>query len=135
MAGFFPLADCRTGNQPAGQQDLVRLEIALTELVPTEPPSHPRDPLLRDYYEEILNGLVYELYLPEELHGAGLRFFDLVAAADLPEIAAGGKARPADQLARLRDKFEELYAPAHPLRAALEKLHILEPVRIIEGKT
>ena len=85
---------------------------------------------MRDYYEEILNGLVYELYLPEELYGAGRRFFDLVEAADLPEIAASGKAQPAEQLARLRDKFEELYAPAHPLRAALEKLHTLESVRI-----
>jgi hypothetical protein len=34
----------------------------------------------------------------------------------------------------LRRKFEELYAPSHPLRAALQKLHTLEPIRIIEGK-
>ena len=96
--------------------------------------THPRDPLMCDYYEELLNALVYELYLPEELHAAGLQVFDLVEAADLPKIAAGAKAKPKEQLARLRDKFEELYAPIHPLRAALQKLHALESVRIIEGK-
>lgn len=38
------------------------------------------------------------------------------------------------QLATLRRKFEELYAPSHPLRAALQKLHTLNPIKIIEGK-
>ena len=38
------------------------------------------------------------------------------------------------QLADLRRKFEELYAPSHSLRAALQKLHTLDPIRIIEGK-
>ena len=41
---------------------------------------------------------------------------------------------PAAQLAALRRKFEEIYAPTHPLRAALQKLHTLEPIKIIEGK-
>lgn len=93
-----------------------------------------RDTLMLDYYEQILNALVYELYLPEDVHAAGLRFFDLVAAANLPQIDP--KVRDKDaQLVTLRRKFEDLYAPSHPLRAALQKLHTLEPIRIIEGKS
>jgi hypothetical protein len=83
---------------------------------------------------------VYELYLPEELHAAGLRLFERVGAAGLPELepaAPGAKpdpSRAAHQLTALREKFEHLYAPTHSLRAALQKLHTLEPIRIIEGK-
>lgn len=92
-----------------------------------------RDTLMRDYYEQVLNALVYELYLPEDVHTAGLHFFDLVAAANLPRVDREPR-NPATQLTALRRKFEDLYAPSHPLRAALQKLHTLEPIRIIEGK-
>lgn len=95
---------------------------------------HPRDPLMRDYYEEILNALVYELYLPDDLHTAGLHFFDLVMAANLPRVDREPH-DPAAHLTALRRKFEEIYTPSHPLRAALQKLHTLDPIRIIEGKT
>ncbi len=73
------------------------------------------------------------MYLPDDLHTAGLHFFDLVTAANLPRMDRGPR-DPAAQLAALRRKFEEIYAPSHPLRAALQKLHTLEPIRIIEGK-
>jgi len=95
--------------------------------------SGSRDSLMRDYYEQILNALVYELYLPEDLHAAGLRFFEQLAATKLPEISAS-PTDAAAQLADLRRKFEELYAPSHPLRASIQKLHTLESIRIIEGK-
>jgi hypothetical protein len=90
-----------------------------------------RDPLMVAYWERVLNGLVYELYFPEELHTAGLRLFDLVASADLPDVTALPEA---DRLPRLRQKFEELHDGAHPLRIALDKLQTLDTVRIIEGK-
>jgi adenine-specific DNA-methyltransferase len=89
---------------------------------------------MREYYEELMNALVYELYLPEDLHTAGLHFFDLIETAQLPDLAAKPKADAKEKLRLLRDKFEELYTPSHPLRAALQKLHTLDPIRIIEGK-
>jgi hypothetical protein len=116
---------------------LVRIIIFLTRNAMGNPTSHPRDPLMREYYEELLNALVYELYLPEELHTAGLRMFERVAAARLPALdAPAARSAPGDArlLTALREKFEELYAPTHPLRAALQKLHTLDPIRIIEGK-
>lgn len=90
-----------------------------------------RDPLMVAYWERVLNGLLYELYFPEELHAAGLRFFDLVASADLPDVTALAEK---DRLPRLRQKFEELHDGAHPLRQALDQLQSLETVKIIEGK-
>lgn len=114
---------------------LVQLAMLLTDLVPVgERPDHPRDPLMRNYYEELLNGLVYELYLPEELHAAGLWMFERLGTAGLPDLEALPKA-PAARLIALREKYEEFHAPTHPLRAALQKLHTLDPIRIIEGKT
>lgn len=89
--------------------------------------------MMPGHREQLLNALVYELYLPEDLHTAGLHFFDLVTAANLPQVDRAPR-DPAAQLAALRRKSEELYAPSHPLRAALQKLHTLDPIRIIEGK-
>ena len=90
-----------------------------------------RDPLMLAYWERVLNGLVYELYFPEEVHGAGLRLFKLVEQAGLPDIDA---IREPDRVSRLRMLFETLYDGTHPLRIALDKLQTLDTVRIIEGK-
>jgi adenine-specific DNA-methyltransferase len=102
-----------------------------------------RDPLMVAYWEQVLNGLVYELYFREELHAAGLRLFDLVAQAALPGLPSeapeerrGDLTQLSDpaRLKALRTKFEELYDIEHPLRAALFTLGNLETIRIIEGK-
>ena len=91
----------------------------------------PHDTAMLAYWERILNGLVYELYFPEEVHGAGLGLFDLVAAAELPDLNTIPEAQ---RLRRLREQYETLQAPDHPLRQALDKLQTLETVKIIEGK-
>ena len=83
------------------------------------------------YLEQILNGLVYELYFPDEAHGAGLRLFDLVAAAGVPDLESIPEAQ---RLPRLRQLFETLHDGTHPLKIALQKLQTLNTVRIIEGK-
>jgi hypothetical protein len=90
-----------------------------------------RDLLMQAYWEEVLNGLVYELYFPEEVHGAGLGIFDLVEKAKPPNIE---KILEKNRLPRLRKLFEELYDGHHPLKRALDKLQTVETVRIIEGK-
>lgn len=90
-----------------------------------------RDPLMVAFWERVLNGLVYELYFPEEVHAAGLRLFDLVTQARLPDISTLPEL---DRLTTLRPRFEELYDIEHPLRAALFTLGNLETVRIIESK-
>jgi len=90
-----------------------------------------RDPLMLAYWERVLNGLVYELYFPEDVHGADLHLFDLVEKAKLPDVNTLAEN---NRLPRLRQNFEELHDGAHPLRQALDQLQTLETVRIIEGK-
>ncbi len=82
------------------------------------------------YWERALNGLVYELYFPDELHAAGLHLFDIVEKAKLPDINLTPESKRLDVL---REKFEDLYDGNHPLRIALDKLQTLDTVRIIEG--
>jgi hypothetical protein len=121
-----------------------------------------RDPLMLAYWERVLNGLVYDLYFPEALDAAGLRLFDLVAQAKLPDLeGVGGAASPSSReegaaspshqgqagpatakgraaLDTLRQKFEELHPAlrdAHPVRIALDKLQTIDTIRVIEGKT
>lgn len=86
--------------------------------------------LLAGYFEQWVNALVYELFFPEPLHAAGLHFFRLTEQAKLPALSEI-KGR---ELATLRAKFEELYAPNHPLRQGLFALDSIEEIRIIEGK-
>ncbi len=91
----------------------------------------PRDPTMVAYWEQLLNGLIYELFFPEELYVHGLHLFDLIAAAALPDLGGLSKRECAS---RLRFEFERLYATEHPLRGALSILRSLETIRIIEGE-
>ena len=92
--------------------------------------SNPRDPLMSAYWEQVLNGLVYELYFQEDLYVHSLRLFDLVTAAALPDLDVLPER---ERLPRLRAEFERTYATEHPLRGALSTLRSLEIVRTIEG--
>ncbi|NLF68666.1 MAG: hypothetical protein GX575_06365 [Candidatus Anammoximicrobium sp.] len=119
--------------QRASIERIVRASVYLTKSTMTNKKSGVSyDPLILAYWERVLNGLVYELYFPEEVHGAGLRLFDLVEQAKLPDINTIPEAK---RLQTLREKFEDLSDSKHPLRIALDKLQTLDTVRIIEGKT
>jgi len=82
-------------------------------------------------YEQLINGLVFELFFPDELHAANIRLFEAC------EKAGVGK------LATLKDKAlvtaatelaGRIFATDHPVYAMLFDLQALEVVRIIEGK-
>ncbi|HUX90819.1 MAG TPA: Eco57I restriction-modification methylase domain-containing protein [Gallionellaceae bacterium] len=93
-------------------------------------------------YERLLNGLVYELFFPEDLHAKGVRLFDACAEAGItvwpaPDEATGKK-RPEKiaQLAwnlRASSTAEEIFHPQHPIYGMLFELQAVEVVRIIEG--
>ncbi|HVS72230.1 MAG TPA: TaqI-like C-terminal specificity domain-containing protein [Phycisphaerae bacterium] len=89
-----------------------------------------RDQLMRAYLERILNGLVYELYFKDELVRAGLRLFDIVSNAKVPELNAIPED---DRIRQLRAYFESIQGGGHPLRIALDRLQTLDTVRVIEG--
>jgi len=86
--------------------------------------------LVSGYFEQWINALVYELFFPDELHSAGLQFFQFVQMAKLRPLSdmAGEK------MSEIKSSFEALYQPNHPLRQSLYRLDSLEIVRILEGK-
>jgi hypothetical protein len=99
--------------------------------IANEPTSNPRDTLMLGYFEQIINGLVYELFFAEELHAVRLHPFTLVEQARLPKL---DEIPEKNRLAVLRETFERLYDTNHPLRGCLHDLGSLETVRIIEGR-
>ena len=93
-------------------------------------------------YERLLNGLVYELFFPEDLHAKGIHLFDACAEAGIadwpaPDETAGktGTARVA-QLGwnmRASSTADEIFQPSHPIYGMLFELQSVEVVRLIEG--
>jgi hypothetical protein len=73
-------------------------------------------------YERLLNGLVYELFFPEDLHAKNIRLFDACAAAGISD------GMDAQALAA------EIFHPRHPIYGQLFELQTLEVVRLIEGE-
>ena len=84
--------------------------------------------LMVAYLEQWLNGLVYELFFPDELHARNLHLFATTAEIPLPVPGTP------DYLERLQACFQRTYDVNHPLRAMLFSLRSLETVRIIEGE-
>jgi hypothetical protein len=89
-----------------------------------------RDQLMTSYFEQLIDALVYELYLPDEIHVAGQQFFAPLIDEQLPALdeIKGNK------LAALRRIFERLYDRNHVIRKNIFFLDTIESVRIIEGK-
>lgn len=85
--------------------------------------------LMKAYFEQWLNGLVYELYFPGELHDRKLNLFDETQALN-PSLLAAVNALP--DLSNLVEIFEMAYDTNSSLRSMLFSLHSLESVRVIE---
>lgn len=72
-------------------------------------------------YERLLNGPVYELFFPEDLHAQNIRLFDACGGAG---ISAGMNAKT----------MAAFFAPGHPVEAQLRSLQTLAVVRLIENQ-
>ncbi|MBS0469293.1 MAG: Eco57I restriction-modification methylase domain-containing protein [Proteobacteria bacterium] len=82
-------------------------------------------------YEQLINGLVFELFFPEDLHAANIRLFDACEQAGVGKLAD----LQGDALAKAAQKLAAtLFANDHPIYAMLFDLQALEVVRIIEGR-
>ena len=77
------------------------------------------------YFERLLNGMVYELFFPDDFHAQKLRFFDLLGEADIPKK---------NEKAEWAAFHEQIANVNHPIYAALFALNGLEVVRIIEDR-
>lgn len=84
--------------------------------------------ILNLYFESILDGIVFELYFPEEIKSAGKEI--LKHLGDLKPITE--EMSEEEKLAIIQSEFERLYDPNHPVRFAIETLDSVEEVRIIK---
>lgn len=73
-------------------------------------------------YERLLNGLVYELFFPEDLHDRNIRLFDACIDAGIRD------GMDSQALAA------EIFHPRHPIYGQLFEIQTLEVVRLIEGE-
>jgi hypothetical protein len=80
------------------------------------------------YFEQLIDGMVYELYFENEIKQAGcniLKYLD-----DLPEIK---DEMPDEEKMKIITKvFNKLYDAASPVRKNLEAMEEVEEVRIIK---
>ena len=92
--------------------------------------AHARDAVMLGYFERIIDGLVYDSYLPEALHQGKKQFFKPLFDERLPQL----EEIRGDKMASLREIFERLYERTHPIRRNLFFVDSVKPIRIIEGK-
>ena len=92
--------------------------------------AHARDYMMLKYFERIIDGLVYECYLPDTLHQGDKYFFKPLLDEHLPQL----EEILGDKMSGFREIFEHLYERTHPVRKNLFFLDSLKPIRIIEGK-
>jgi type I restriction-modification system DNA methylase subunit len=82
-------------------------------------------------FEQLINGLAFELFFPNELHTANIRLFDACEQAGVGKLTGV----QGDTLAKVAEKMAAtIFANNHPIYAMLFDLQALEVVRIIEGK-
>lgn len=120
----LPIADMSTEQR----NTLVHLSDAL--LLLASQPQTPSLALSVAYFERVLDALVYELYLPHELHSLGYEPFAVISAHAWPELSGD----TAQDLAALDAVFTAWYDPQHPIRQLTYYLDSVPAVRIIEGK-
>jgi hypothetical protein len=82
------------------------------------------------YFEQIIDALVMELYLPEELHEHDKYFMRHLLQENLPNIDE----IKGDKMAELRQIFHRLFDRDHPIRNNIYFLRNLEIVKIIRGQ-
>ena len=82
-------------------------------------------------FEQLINGLVYELFFPEDLHKANIHLFAEAEKAGVGKLAS----LEGDKLvAAAGELAEKIFSTSHPIYSMLFDLQGLDVVRIIEGK-
>ena len=91
---------------------------------------YARDRVMVGYFDRIIDGMVYEAYLPDELHKGRKHFFQPLLDKQLPRL----ENIQGDKMSACRDIFERLYERTHPIAVNLFFLDSVKPIRIIESK-
>mgnify|MGYP003889101021 CR=1 FL=1 len=132
----IPIPNAGEGDRAAIEK-LVSYVLYLTEQLKNIP-SHiatldqsVTDKRMNLYFEQIIDALVMELYLPEELHEYDKYFMRYLLPENLPSLDT----IKGDKMQTLRQIFERLFDKEHPIRHNLFLLNTIPVVRIIEGKS
>ena len=91
---------------------------------------YARDRIMLGYFERVIDGLIYEAYLPVELHKSDKVFLQPLLDEGLPSI----EDIQGDKMSAFRDIFELLYDRMHLVRRHLYYLDVIKPIRVIQGK-
>ena len=89
-----------------------------------------QDKLMLEYFEQLIDAIVYELYLPEDLHAHNFTFAQPLQAEILPDLDDILD----NKLEAIRTVFQRLYAQDHLIRHNLFLLDTIPVIRLIEGK-
>ena len=81
--------------------------------------------------EQLINGLVYELFFPEDLHAASINLFD---ACERENVARLATLQGAVLQTEAEALAERIFSNRHPIYAMLFDLQALDVVRIIEAR-
>ena len=92
---------------------------------------YARDRVMVGYFNRIIDGMVYEAYLPDSLHKGNKHFFQPLLNEQLPQL----EEIQGDKLSAFRDIFERLYEKTHPVAVDLFFMSSVKPIRIIESRT
>ena len=82
-------------------------------------------------FEQLINGLVYELFFPDDLHDAGIRLFDACEHENVAHLATLQGTALQTEAEALGDR---IFSNSHPIYAMLFDLQALDVVRIIEAR-
>ena len=120
----------------AEQKNLVRKIVEYLIYLQNQPTTsgkdlaHARDFLMLKYFERIINGLVYEFYMPDVLQSGNRDLFKHLMAEQLLEV----KEFRGDKMSAFRALYERMHHKEHPVRVNLFFQDSLRPIRIIEDK-
>jgi len=82
-------------------------------------------------FEQLINGLVFELYFPSDLHAANIHLFDACEKVGLGRLNA---LKDKALVTATNELAATIFAPSHAIYAMLFDLQGLDVVRIIEGR-
>lgn len=87
-----------------------------------------KDDLLKSFFMELNNGVAYELFFPESVSAVQKNIIS--GLSDLPDIDMDNSVEENHSI--IKNAFERLYDPNHPVRNNLETLDSIEEVRVIK---
>lgn len=123
-----PLLSIPIYQPPRAQQDLVA---AVVKAVIASKRTGNEKASQAARFEQLVNGLVYELYFQAHLQSAGINLLDACIQEGIAEIGALENAA-LDRLAG--ELAERIFSAEHPIRGMLFDMQGIPVVRAIEGK-